>query len=77
MKRISAGVRIQAANGFSGWCFSGFLAALAVEGADVEYQPVQAPAVFVPQTNNIAKSGMPLWVWFAVVGGVAITGGGK
>ena len=71
-------VRVLAANGFSGWCFSGFLEAIVVEGAVTEYQPAQPPAVFVPQADNAAESGIPAlsaWVWFVVGGGVAITGG--
>jgi len=72
-------IRILSADGFTGWTFSGFLERIAVDVAVVENQPpLQAPAVIVPQADDIAGSGMPTlsaWVWLAVVVGVAAVGG--
>jgi hypothetical protein len=69
-------VRALSADGFSGWCFSGFLEAIVVESAVVEDQPpFQAPAVVVPQADDVAESGMPLWVWLAIVGATVVVGG--
>ena len=68
-------VRVLTANGFIGWCFSGFLEVVAVDVAAVESPMLEAPAVASPQADDIAGSGMPLWVWFVVIGGIVAVGG--
>ena len=69
-------VRVLSTDSFSGWCFSGFLEAIVVESAVVEAQPpFQAPAVVVPQADDVAESGIPLWVWLAIVGATVVVGG--
>jgi len=39
-------------------------------------QPIQAPAVNVPQADFVTDGGgMLLWAWFAIIGGVVVAGG--
>jgi len=40
-----------------------------------ENQPIQAPAVIVPQADFVTEGGgMLLWAWFAIIGGVVVAG---
>ena len=73
-------VRVLSADGFIGWCFSGFLEAIAVEAAVVESPVLETPAVFVSQVpiavqTDTAASITPQWAWFVIIGGAVMAGG--
>ncbi|MCL2382475.1 MAG: SH3 domain-containing protein [Treponema sp.] len=75
-------VRIQTANGFTGWSFSGYLEPIQLTVQAVE--PAEAPTAatviaveqFVPVAqHDAATSSMPTWLLAVIVGGAATVGG--